>query len=143
MPLFQKKQPEAPETTGTDVIREALRVRSKSAMFSTVNLAKDLGVPDSVLTNFIATGVRPRPDVVHALVKFLLHGHAIWDEALDRLKPANANPVVSLGVRPPPSPINLPAGFTPGRAGDPLPLGLRPVKDPPPQPEPSPRPGWV
>ena len=114
---FKKKPEPAPAPTGADVVREALRIRAKSASFSTATLARDFSVPESVLTNFIASGVRPRAEIMAKLVSFLFHGRVVWDEALDRLKSANANPARPLGVRPPASPVNLPPGMPPREPG--------------------------
>jgi hypothetical protein len=145
--LFTKKTPTPePETTGTDVVREALQARSKSAMFSTATLAKDFGVPESVLTNFIVAGVRPGPEVMAGLVAFLFHGHAVLDEALDRLKPAHREPARSLPVGPLPWSFgsNAPGlnGRTPGviygAPGYPRPPDAESKPAPP-----SRSPGWI
>jgi hypothetical protein len=108
MPLFTKNTPE-PEVTGTDVVRSTLAAHAKGSLNLAV-IARDLGVSAEALRGFLER--RPlAPDMMQALVKRLFHGHAEFDLAADRLKPANREPARSVGVQPGQSPINFPQGM--------------------------------
>ena len=106
--------------TGTDVIREMLRVRNKRTNFAI--LARDLGLSSNTLDAFIdAKRSLPIP-VLQGLTKELWNGHAVYDPEVDRLRPALQEPAKPLGALPSLT-IPLPT-FTAGPAQG----GLRPVK---------------
>ena len=106
--------------TGTDVIREMLRVRNKRTNLAI--LARDLGISSDTLHAFI-DGKRSLPiPVLQGLTKELWNGHAVYDPEVDRLRPALQEPAKPLGALPSLT-IPLPT-FTAGPAQG----GLRPVK---------------
>src|SRR5262245_5264898 len=87
-------------TTGTDAIRAALRVRGSKT--NTAGLARDLGVSSATLDAFADGRAMLKPEVLQALAADLFHGHAVFDPAIDRLRPAVQAEPRPLGVRPDP-----------------------------------------
>ena len=80
-------------TTGTDVIRQMLRVLNKKMNLAI--LARDLGISSDALQAFI-DGQRSLPiPVLQGLTK-KLWGHAVYDPELDRLRPARQEPAKPL-----------------------------------------------
>ena len=64
-------------TTGTDLIRQMLRVRNKK--MNLASLARDLGISSDTLLAFI-DGKRSLPiPVLQGLTKELWNGHAVYD----------------------------------------------------------------
>ena len=93
-------------TTGTDAIRQMLRVRNKK--INLASLARDLGISSDMLDTFI-DGKRSLPiPVLQDLTKVLWNGHAVYDPEVDRLRPARQEPAKPLGVLPS---LTLPSTF--------------------------------
>ena len=85
-------------TTGTDAIRQKLRVLNKKMNLAI--LARDLGISSDMLDTFI-DGQRSLPiPVLQGLTKVLWNGHAVYDPEVDRLRPARQEPAKPLGVLP-------------------------------------------
>ena len=85
-------------TTGTDAIRQMLRVRNKR--INLASLARELGISSDTLHAFI-DGKRSLPiPVLQDLTKKLWNGHAVYDPEVDRLRPARQEPAKPLGVLP-------------------------------------------
>lgn len=134
---YKDDMPMSNTVTGTDVIRVALQARVRK--LNTASLARDLGLSSDTLDQF-ASGKRSLPpDTLKALTKDLWGGHAEYDPAIDRLRPAIKQKPTPLGSGPPPitETMTLPTF----KAG-PAPLGPQPVKPIPPKPK-AQRPGWV
>ena len=84
--------------TGTDAIRQMLRVRNKR--MNLASLARELGISSDMLDAFI-DGKRSLPiPVLQDLTKKLWNGHAVYDPEVDRLRPARQEPAKPLGVLP-------------------------------------------
>ena len=109
-------------TTGTDAIRQMLRVRNKKINLAI--LARDLGISSDALQAFI-DGKRSLPiPVLQGLTKVLWNGHAVYDPEVDRLRPARQEPAKPLGVLPSLT-IPLPT-YTAGPAqGGPRPVNVQ------------------
>jgi hypothetical protein len=99
--------------TGTDVLRNTLVARNKKINLG--GLARDLGLPSSVLDDFIAGRCDLAPQVKQALTARLFD-HAEFDPTLDRLRPANRAAPKALGVAPPPFAPGAPLPVNPGGA---------------------------
>ena len=85
-------------TTGTDAIRQMLRVRNKK--INLASLARDVGISSDALQAFI-DGKRSLPiPVLQGLTKVLWNGDAVYDPEVDRLRPARQEPAKPLGVLP-------------------------------------------
>jgi hypothetical protein len=84
--------------TGTDLVCERLRIRSRKTHLAGV--ARDVGTGIGKLDAFIAGNATLPTEVMHALVADLYHGSAAWDEQADRLRPAMQEPAKPLGVAP-------------------------------------------
>jgi len=85
-------------TTGTDAIRQMLRVRIKTMNLAI--LARDLGISSDALQAFI-DGKRSLPiPVLQDLTKVLWNGDAVYDPETDRLRPARERPARPLGGMP-------------------------------------------
>src|SRR5262245_18912766 len=85
-------------TTGTDAIRQMLRVRNKRMNLAI--LARDLGIPSGTLDAFI-DGKRSLPiPVLQGLTEELWNGHAVYDPGVDQLRPALQEPARPLGAKP-------------------------------------------
>ena len=115
-------------TTGTDAIRQMLRVRIKKMNLAI--LARDLGISSDALQAFI-DGKRSLPiPVLQELTKILWNGDAVYDPEVDRLRPARQEPAKPLGVLPSLT-IPLPT-YTAGPAqGGPRPVNVQ-ITEPPP-----------
>ena len=121
-------------TSGTDIIREAVRVRMVKGHLGT--LARDLSVSVDALEAFVAGKRTLPPDILRALTTELL-SHAEYDASCDRLRPANKQkPTPAYGVTPPPAKHNP---TVPRQASGPF----RIVRDAAPMPLKSKRPGWA
>ena len=109
-------------TTGTDAIRQMLRVRNKKMNLAI--LARDLGISSDTLHAFI-DGKRSLPiPVLQDLTKVLWNGDAVYDPEVDRLRPARQEPAKPLGVLPSLT-IPLPT-YTAGPAqGGPRPVNVQ------------------
>jgi hypothetical protein len=84
--------------TATDLVRERLRIHSRKAHLAP--LARDVGTGPGALEAFIAGNAQLSTKVMHALVKDLYHGHAVFDAQADRLRPALQEPARPLGAAP-------------------------------------------
>ena len=123
------------DTTGTEIIREALRTRKSKQNFAIV--ARDLGISSETLLAF-CDGKRSLPNaVLQALVKELWHGHAEFDPVTDRLRPTVQDLPRPMGIRPE-NTLPLPK-YQAGAAQ----VAPRPVKEPVPDAKVKPRPGWI
>jgi DNA-binding phage protein len=123
-----------PPPSGTDAIREALRVRRKTNL---ATLASDHGLSAASRDAFI-DGRRSLPaETLRAIAKDLWP-HLEFDAQADRLRPAVREPAKSLGVLPRLDPKLLPK-YKPGACE----TAHRPVNDSPPTPKPKQRPGWL
>jgi hypothetical protein len=116
-------------TTGTDVIRSALRARK----FNLAARAKDLGMPCNALQDFsLAARLRQRK-CARSRWTYGRAGNVIYDPVADRLRPAMKHSPKPPGAYPPPA-------FTPTPLDDGG--GPHPVKPQPPAAR-APRPGWA
>ena len=120
--------------TGTDVLRAALYARSRKVHPG--NLARDLGVSPAALDAFTNSKALLAPDVLKKLTVFLFGGSAVYDEAIDRLRPAVEAEAKPLGIHAPPFKKKPPFdnAFRPG------PQPVIPVPRPPMRVA---RPGWI
>ena len=121
------------ETTGTDVIREALRVRNRKS--NLIAIARDIQVSPHLLDSFIERKASLSPDILRKLTTELWGGQAEFDAELNLLRSANKTPPMSMGSRPPRcerKPVDHP-GYT---------MGPQPVKPERPKAK-TPRPGWL
>jgi hypothetical protein len=85
-------------TTGTDVIRQKLRVRNKR--MNLASLARELGITLDTLLG-LADGKRSLPiPVLQDLTKKLWNGDTVYDAEVDRLRPARREPAKPQGVMP-------------------------------------------
>jgi hypothetical protein len=119
-------------TTGTDLVREALRGRNRK--LNLAGLARSLGLPADRLENFAEGKVTLPAETMQAIVKALWGEHTEFDAEADALRPSNRTPPTPLGVHPPKFesvPLNFQTGAPPPQSGY-----------APAQPK-KPRPGWL
>jgi len=128
------------EKTGTDVLREAARIRVKTMRYA--GLARDLGIAAETLVAFSENKLTPPPQILSALAKELWGGHVVFDPVTDLLRTL-APPTRPLGVTPPLFDLEKPSRYAPpigpwtkGSGGI---TGLPPS----PQARPRTRPGWA
>ena len=113
------------ETTGTDRIRDALRVRNRKINLTPI--ARELGVNNATLEAFITGSAKLSPDLLKALTKELFPMSEFVPE-LDVLRPALQEPARLLGV-PPQLSIPLPR-YAPGPGQGPRPVTDAAAKQP-------------
>ena len=89
-------EPAAPAVTGSDVLRAALRSRKMGL----ANIARELDIPINALDSFVQGGSLPA-DKLNAIAILIFGGAAVYDETSDRLRSANKQAPISMGVRPP------------------------------------------
>jgi hypothetical protein len=85
--------------TGTDALKQALRVRLKKG--HQARLSRDLNVAMMSLGEFAFGDALLPVDVMRALARELWEGHAEYDAEADMLHSASTAPWKSLGVHPP------------------------------------------
>ena len=121
-------------TTGKDILREAVRVRSKKANLG--NLARDISVAASALDDFGNGQGELSSEVLQRLAVEIFQGRAEFDPVTNLLRSANKQEAVAIG--PGPGPIwewmELPQ-----YEGGPPPLYPADRKPPPK----AKRPGWA
>jgi hypothetical protein len=115
-------------TTGTMVLQQAVHARGKSQNLG--YLARDLGVSAEALYAFgQGQGTLP-DDVLAALTKEMFHGHASYDPAINKLRPAVKQVAQPLGIAPAPvqpQPNKFKGGPPPAQPG----YGGAPAAKPP------------
>jgi hypothetical protein len=95
-------------------------------------LAREIGVSADLLEQFLAGRVTLLPTVLNDLARELFSGHAVYDETVDRLRPALRQEPRSLGIRPDRDYVTAPVSCGPPQPVD------------PPKPEPPlTKPGWA
>ena len=120
------------ETTGTDLIREALHIRNRK--MNLVAHARNVGVGIDLLEGFI-DGRRTLPDAVLRALAKELWPHTEFVPELDVLRPAMQEPAKPLGV---PPQLSIPL---PRYPAGPAQIGPQP-ETPAPAPQPK-RKGWL
>jgi hypothetical protein len=124
------------ETTGTELIRQALRARNAKLNLSI--FGRDLGLSGDQLHNFIFADATLTPEALRKLADYLWAGNTQWDEATDRLRPTKRQEPTPMGVLPQLDPKLL-RKYRPGAAQ----TAHRLVNDSPPDQKPKTRPGWL
>jgi hypothetical protein len=119
-------------TTGTDVLRKALKARNLAV------LGKELSVPKHVLEEFM-WGKRDIPPALKvSLTEYIFGGAITFDNTIDRLRSSNRTEPTPLGVKPPPCVRSNVKYVVGGMNG----IGPQPVKPVKALPK-VPRLGWV
>jgi hypothetical protein len=120
-------------TTGSDILREATRIRIKKG--HAAPLARDLKIGTAALETFATGGARLPDAIMTALAKDLLGSNVEFDAERNLLK--RAEPVTTpMGIRPPPYQRTAPVRLGPSH--------WPPVtSDTPPPAQPKVRPGWA
>jgi hypothetical protein len=122
MPLFTRRavEPEPPAGGGLAFLRAKVKAYTRWPQSHTI-LAREMQVSGSDIDAFIAGADFTSEQIAAALDHLGLK--ATYDREADLLRSTNAAPA-TMGVAPPigSGGVNLPPGFTPGKAGDPPPL---------------------
>jgi hypothetical protein len=87
------------ETTGTDIIR--LAMRNRAAHGGLGRLASDLHLSLTQLDDFTYHGGHLPSEALRLLATDLFAGHAEYDPVVDLLRPTNRTPAIPGGMRPP------------------------------------------
>jgi len=123
------------DKTGTDVLRETLRVRCFKG--DLVLIAKNRGLGVAVLDGFLrGTGSLP-PDILQKMAQEFWGDSARYDAERDVLYRVRQEPKVFAPAKPP----TCAEMFASGQLV--RPVLDRPVRPAPPVTKPSPRPGWA
>jgi hypothetical protein len=88
------------ETTGTDLVREALRGRNRKLNLAV--MARNLNMSSERLDAFSEGRLALPPDIINAIVKELWNGHVVFDADADALTSANKAELTFSGIAPPP-----------------------------------------
>jgi hypothetical protein len=118
--------------TGTDALRSALRARK----FNLAARAHDMGMRKDLLEAFLAGSTTLTPRQLATLTTELFGGHAVYDPAIDRLRPTRQQPPLPLGSGPPPLDASKLPTFTGGPPPPQTGYGFKPVPK-------AKRAGWV
>lgn len=131
-----------PIVTGTDVLRSVVRTRSRHGGYLQ-RLARDVGTATATLEAFAYGTANLSAAVLQKITLDVYAGRAEFDPTIDRLRSANKQEPISIGVIQPP--------FDPSRHPEIAHHVYRPPSSPPgikmaesekPKP-PKPSPGWV